>query len=161
MDRLSFTGCLQILPARCGMRQHDPQGLNQWYRLLLAEMAREKIQQHRNRVNPRVVEQELVQIRQETTAAQPTTALEESFVETVVIFKRVQLTNNNRDAQSLALPRSCKLISCLPLESMVVVLVTTGIMWNTIRPRRRRVGAYRNAGSEDACRTPPKGDKSP
>ena len=79
----------------------------------------------------------------------------------VCVVQNPHLTNDSRDAQILALPPPCKLIWCLPLESMVIVLVTTGIMSNTIRPRRRRVCAYQNAGSEDACRTPPKGGKSP
>ena len=40
VDRLSFTGCLQILQARLPECDSiDPQGLNRWYRLLLAEMA--------------------------------------------------------------------------------------------------------------------------
>ena len=42
VDRLSFTGCLQILQAR--LPECDsitPQGLNRWYQLLLEEMAQE------------------------------------------------------------------------------------------------------------------------
>ena len=43
VDRLSFTGCLQILQAR--LPECDsitPQGLNRWYQLLLEEMAQER-----------------------------------------------------------------------------------------------------------------------
>jgi len=43
VDRLSFTGCLQILQARLPeCDSTTTQGLNQWYQLLLAEIAREK-----------------------------------------------------------------------------------------------------------------------
>ena len=56
VDRLSFTGCLQDLQARlpeCDSTTR--QGLDRWYQLLLTEMAQEKLEPHRNRVNPRVV----------------------------------------------------------------------------------------------------------
>ena len=55
-DRLSFTGCFQILQARLPECQSStPAELEQWYRLLLEEMAQERTEPRRNRINPRVV----------------------------------------------------------------------------------------------------------
>ena len=55
-DRLSFTGCFQILQGRLPECQSStPTELEQWYRLLLEEMAQERTEPRRNRINPRVV----------------------------------------------------------------------------------------------------------
>ena len=55
-DRLSFTGCFQILQARLPECQSStPAELEQWYRLLLEEMAQERTEPRRKRINPRVV----------------------------------------------------------------------------------------------------------
>ena len=76
-DRLSFTGCFQILQARLPECQSStPAELEQWYRLLLEEMAQERTEPRRNRINPRVVRQD-VEVRQETSrASRPTDAYE-------------------------------------------------------------------------------------
>ena len=56
-DRLSFTGCFQILQGRLPECQSStPTELKQWYRLLLEEIAQESTEPRRNRINPRVVE---------------------------------------------------------------------------------------------------------
>ena len=75
-DRLSFTGCFQILQARLPECQSStPAELEQWYRLLLEEMAQERTEPRRNRINPRVVRQQDVEVRQETSrASRPTDA---------------------------------------------------------------------------------------
>ena len=60
VDRLSFTGCLQILQVR--LPECDsitPQGLNRWYQLLLDEMAQQRLELRCNRVNPRVVKRNM------------------------------------------------------------------------------------------------------
>ena len=55
-DRLSFTGCFQILQGRLPECQSStPTELEQWYRLLLEEMAQERTEPRRNRINPPVV----------------------------------------------------------------------------------------------------------
>jgi hypothetical protein len=53
VDRLSFTGCLEILQARLPeCDSTTSQGLNRWYQLLMTEMAQHKLEPRRNRVNP-------------------------------------------------------------------------------------------------------------
>ena len=80
VDRLSFTGCLQILQARLPECDSTaPQRLDQWYDLLLAELVQERVEPRRNRVNPRVVRREDLQVRQETPGASGPTALEENL----------------------------------------------------------------------------------
>ena len=60
VDRLSFTGCLQILQARLPECDSTaPQRLDQWYDLLLAELVQERVEPRRNRVNPRVVKRKM------------------------------------------------------------------------------------------------------
>ena len=60
VDRLSFTGCLQILQARLPeCDSTTPQRLDQWYDLLLAELVQERVEPRRNRVNPRVVKRKM------------------------------------------------------------------------------------------------------
>ena len=59
-DNLSFTGCFQILQCRlpeCDSR--SPQSLQAWYDALLAEMACERIEPRRNRINPRVIKRKM------------------------------------------------------------------------------------------------------
>ena len=59
-DRLSFTGCFQILKCRlpeCDSR--TPPSLQAWYDSLLWEMGREQIEPRRNRINPRVIKQKM------------------------------------------------------------------------------------------------------
>ena len=52
VDRLSFTGCLHILQARLPeCDSTTPQRLDEWYQLLLEEMARERTDPRPNRVN--------------------------------------------------------------------------------------------------------------
>ena len=60
VDRLSFTGCLQILQCRlpeCDTR--TPVTWTQWYEALLAEMRQEQIGPRRNRINPRVIKRKM------------------------------------------------------------------------------------------------------
>ena len=55
-DRLSFTGCFQIL--KCRLPECDattPAKLEAWYRRLLWEMQDERTDPRRNRINPRVI----------------------------------------------------------------------------------------------------------
>ncbi len=85
VDRLSFTGCLQILQAR--LPECDsitPHGLNRWYRLLLAEMA-QSLEPRRNRVNPRVVKRKMSKFAKKRPEHRRRTPLKKTFAETVVI----------------------------------------------------------------------------
>lgn len=59
-DRLSFTGCFQIL--QCRLPECDPrtdQGLATWYESLLWELSCERTEPRRNRINPRVIKQKI------------------------------------------------------------------------------------------------------
>ena len=55
-DRLSFVGALRILRTRLPeCRSANPADLQRWYESLLTEIATEKTEPRRNRVNPRVI----------------------------------------------------------------------------------------------------------
>jgi hypothetical protein len=86
VDRLSFTGCLRILQARLPeCDSATPQGLEQWYRLLVAEMAQERIEPRRNRVNPRVVKRKMSKFAKKRPEHRYRPPLKKTFAETVVI----------------------------------------------------------------------------
>lgn len=80
VDGLSFTGCLRILQAR--LPEYDsstPMGLQQWYGLLITEMAQERIEPRRNRVNPRVIKRKMSKRLKKAPRASSLAALEENL----------------------------------------------------------------------------------
>ena len=86
VDRLSFTGCLRILQARLPeCDSSTPTALEQWYRLLLQEMAQERIEPRRNRVNPRVVKRKMSKWKKKRPEHRSQPTLMKTFAETVVI----------------------------------------------------------------------------
>jgi len=86
VDRLSFTGCLRILQARLPeCDSATPRGLEQWYRLLLEEMAQERLEPRRNRVNPRVVKRKMSKFAKKRSQHRGRPPLKKTFAETVVI----------------------------------------------------------------------------
>jgi hypothetical protein len=86
VDRLSFTGCLRILQARLPeCDSSTPTRLEQWYRLLLQEMAAERIAPRRNRVNPRVVKRKMSKFAKKRPHHRSRPPLKKTFAETVVI----------------------------------------------------------------------------
>lgn len=86
VDRLSFTGCLQILQARLPeCDSTTPQGLNRWYQLLLTEMAQEKLEPRRNRVNPRVVKRKMSKFAKKRPEHRGRPPLKKVFAQTVFI----------------------------------------------------------------------------
>jgi Insertion element 4 transposase N-terminal/Transposase DDE domain len=86
VDDLSFTGCLRILQARLPeCDSTTPMGLEQWYRLLLAEMAQERIDPRRNRVNPRVVKRKMSKFAKKRPEHRHRPPLKKTFEQTVVI----------------------------------------------------------------------------
>jgi hypothetical protein len=86
VDRLSFTGCLRILQARLPeCDSATPMGLEQWYRMLLAEMAQERIEPRRNRVNPRVVKRKMSKFKKKRPAHRGRSPLQKTFAEIVLI----------------------------------------------------------------------------
>jgi hypothetical protein len=89
-DRLSFTGCLQIL--RCRLPECDittPGRFEQWYRGLLWEMQRERTDDEvrRNRINPRVVKQKMKRFKKKRPEHRRLPRLKKTFAETVVILR--------------------------------------------------------------------------
>jgi hypothetical protein len=86
VDRLSFTGCLRILQARLPeCDSSTPIRLEQWYRLLLHELASERIEPRRNRVNPRVVKRKMSKFAKKRPEHRSRPPLKKTFAETVVI----------------------------------------------------------------------------
>jgi hypothetical protein len=86
VDRLSFTGCLRILQARLPeCDSSTPIRLEQWYRLLLEEMAQERIEPRRHRVNPRVVKRKMSKDAKKRPEHRHRPPLKKTFAETVVI----------------------------------------------------------------------------
>ncbi len=86
VDRLSFTGCLRILQARLPeCDSSTPITLEHWYRLLLEEMAQERIEPRRNRTNPRVVKRKMSKFAKKRPEHRCRPPLKKTFAETVVI----------------------------------------------------------------------------
>lgn len=88
VDRLSFTGCLHIL--RCRLPECDtatPTTMATWYAGLLSEMADERIEPRRNRVNPRVVKQKMSKFNKKRPCHRGMPPLKQLFREIVHILK--------------------------------------------------------------------------
>jgi hypothetical protein len=87
VDRLSFTGCFQILQCRlpeCDSR--TPATLQEWYRLLLWEMQQERIEPRRNRVNPRVIKQKMSKWNKKRPEHRGIPPLKKRFEDAVVML---------------------------------------------------------------------------
>ena len=87
VDQLSFTGCLQILQARLPeCNSSTPADIERWFRWLLEEMAQERIDPRRNRINPRVTKRKMskwAKKRPEHRGQPPPT---KTFAQSVVIL---------------------------------------------------------------------------
>jgi Insertion element 4 transposase N-terminal/Transposase DDE domain len=89
-DRLSFTGCLQILKCRLPeCTAATPEDLQAWYELLLWEMSRERTDDatRRNRINPRVVRQKMSKFKKKRSEHRGLPPLQKTFAETVVMLR--------------------------------------------------------------------------
>ena len=78
-DRLSFTGCFQIL--KCRLPECDgrtPATFEAWYQGLLWEMQGERTDPRRNRINPRDQAKD-VEVEEETPRASASSALDENL----------------------------------------------------------------------------------
>ena len=87
-DRLSFTGCFQILKCRlpeCDTR--TPQTFQAWYDGLIWEMQQEKIEPRRNRINPRVIKQKMSKWKKKRPEHRPAPRLTQPFAATVVMLR--------------------------------------------------------------------------
>jgi len=89
-DRLSFTGCLQILKCRLPeCTAQTPADLQAWYEALLGEMCRERTDDavRRNRINPRVVRQKMSKFKKKRPEHRRLPPLTKRFIETVVMVR--------------------------------------------------------------------------
>jgi hypothetical protein len=86
VDSLSFTGCLRILQARLPeCTNSPPMRLEAWYRLLLEELAQERIEPRRNRVNPRVIKRKMSKWLKKGPKHRHRPPLKKTFADTVLI----------------------------------------------------------------------------
>jgi hypothetical protein len=86
-DRLSFTGCFQILKTRlpeCVGK--TPETLEEWYEGLLWEMQIERTDPRRNRVNPRVIKRKMSKWKKKRPQHRHRPPLKKTFIETVVML---------------------------------------------------------------------------
>ena len=87
-DRLSFTGCFQIL--KCRLPECDgttPARYEAWYRGLLWEMQEERTDPRRNRINPRVIKQKMSKWKKKRPEHRHLPPLKKTFAETVVMIR--------------------------------------------------------------------------
>ena len=86
VDRLSFTGCFQIL--QCRLPECDsqtPERFVQWLESLLWEMQQERIEPRRNRCNPRVIKRKMSKWPKKRPEHRRLPPLKKRFEETVVM----------------------------------------------------------------------------
>lgn len=87
-DRLSFTGCFQILQCRlpeCGTA--TPSSFEAWYQALLWELRQEVIEPRRNRINPRVIKQKMSKWPKKRAQHRHLPPLTKTFTESVVMLR--------------------------------------------------------------------------
>jgi len=86
-DQLSFTGCFQILQCRLPeCRPTSAQSLSDWYQALLWEMAQERVEPRRNRINPRVIKQKMSKWKKKRPEHFRPPPLQKTFAESVVML---------------------------------------------------------------------------
>ncbi len=87
-DRLSFTGCFQIL--KCRMPECDsstPQSFEDWYQALLWEVQNERTEERRNRINPRVIKRKMSNWPKKRSHHRRRPPLKKTFKESVVMLR--------------------------------------------------------------------------
>jgi hypothetical protein len=84
-DRLSFTGCFQILKCRLPECGRSGTSLKDWYETLLWEMSRERTEPRRNRINPRVIKRKISKWKKKRPEHFRPTPLQKTFIQAVVM----------------------------------------------------------------------------
>jgi hypothetical protein len=87
-DRLSFTGCFQIL--KCRLPECHGRSLEQikaWYDGLLWEMQEERTDPRRNRINPRVIKRKMSKWKKKRPEHRRRPPVKKTFAETVVMLR--------------------------------------------------------------------------
>jgi hypothetical protein len=85
-DRLSFTGCFQVL--KCRLPECDgttAARFEAWYRGLLWEMQGERTDPRRNRINPRVIKRKMSKWKKKRLEHRHLPPLTKTFADTVVM----------------------------------------------------------------------------
>lgn len=86
-DRLSFTGCFQILKCRLPeCDAHSPVTFQAWYEALIWEMSLERTEPRRNRINPRVIKQKMSKWKKKRPEHFHPPPLTKTFVESVLML---------------------------------------------------------------------------
>ena len=86
VDRLSFTGCFQILECRLPeCASQSPESFADWLAAVLWEMQQETIEPRRNRVNPRVIKRKMSKWLKKRPEHRGLPPLKKRFEETVVM----------------------------------------------------------------------------
>jgi Insertion element 4 transposase N-terminal/Transposase DDE domain len=87
-DRLSFTGCFQILKCRLPeCVSSTPQSFDAWYQALLWEMQNERTDDRRNRINPRVIKRKMSKWKKKCPEHRRLPPLKKTFKESVVMLR--------------------------------------------------------------------------
>jgi hypothetical protein len=89
-DRLSFTGCFQILKCRLPeCNSSTPEAFERWYEGLLWEIQRERTDDEvrRNRINPRVVKRKMSKFKKKRPQHRRLPPLKKTFAQTVVMIR--------------------------------------------------------------------------
>jgi hypothetical protein len=87
-DRLSFTGCFQILACRLPECPRDGhRSVANWYATLLWEMSGERIEQRRNRIHPRVIKRKMSKWKKKRPEHRHPPRLEKTFWQSVVMLR--------------------------------------------------------------------------
>jgi hypothetical protein len=87
-DRLSFTGCFQILKCRLPECQgKTPAELESWYKGILWEVQRERTEPRRNRINPRVIKRKMSKWKKKRPQHRRLPPLKKSFRDSVVMTR--------------------------------------------------------------------------
>jgi hypothetical protein len=85
-DRLSFLGAIRILRTRlCECASAQPAEVQRWYENLLTEIATEKTEPRRNRINPRVIKRARCKWPTKKTEHYQQPRLRKPFADTVII----------------------------------------------------------------------------
>jgi hypothetical protein len=86
-DRLSFTGCFQILKCRLPeCKVADRTSLQVWFHAVLAEMAQERLPPRRNRINPRVIKRKIAKWPKKRPEHRHPPPLTKTFTQSVVML---------------------------------------------------------------------------
>lgn len=83
-DRLSFLGCLQTLKTRLPECPADEQERREWMEVFLAELAKERTEPRRNRINPRVVRVKMSKFGKKRPEHRKLKKLERAFRDVIV-----------------------------------------------------------------------------